>query len=80
MGIHRKDADTSGHQRSIPKEVTPQRRSEGWETKRQGGGTGEECSRQCYAMCYSSGPAKEVKKARRQNHSKWSERGHGGRK
>ena len=35
MGIHRKDADTSGHQRSVPKEVTPQRRSEGWETKRQ---------------------------------------------
>lgn len=40
MGIHRKDADTSGHQRSVPEEVTLQLRSKGWETKRERGGWG----------------------------------------
>ena len=37
MGIHRKDADTSGHQKSVPEEVALQLRSKGWETKRERG-------------------------------------------
>lgn len=60
MGIHRKDVDMSGHQRSDPEEVTLQLRSEGWETKRQReGGAGEECSRQRYSCAIVRGLQKQ---------------------
>lgn len=55
MGMHRRGADLSGHQTSVPKEVTLQLRPERWETKRQRERGGEGYSRNCHLICHNGG-------------------------